>query len=305
MKTAFLFSGQGSQYIGMGQDLYEKEPLVKEYFDKASSILGYDLAEICFNNEELLNQTKYTQPAIFTLSIAILKVLEQKGLSAEVLAGLSLGEYSALVASGSLTFEEGLELVKKRSQLMAAAVEPGKGKMVAVLNTPVQVIEDVCSKISGVSIANYNTPKQIVIGGESQMVDETVNRLREAGVKKIIPLNVSGPFHTPMYASVAKDLRDIFDDMTWQPMKIPVIGNVEAKALLDEKLLDLLSQQVMKPVRFYESIEEFGRMGVERVVEIGPGKTLTSFVKRIDKTIATYNVENIESLQALVDSWEG
>ncbi|OFI46841.1 [acyl-carrier-protein] S-malonyltransferase [Floricoccus penangensis] len=305
MKTAFLFSGQGSQYAGMGLDLYQNESEFRKVFDQASDILGYDLKEIVFTENDLLNETEYTQPAVFTISNGILSILRKNKIEADYVAGLSLGEYSALVASGAIDFSNGLMLVKKRSNLMSAAVPKNFGKMVAVLNTPISIIEQACEQVDGpVSVANYNTPKQIVVGGKSEAVDEFVAILKEDGYKKIIPLNVSGPFHTKVYEPVSRELANIFSEIKWQEMSTPIIGNVQAKIMQKDQLDDLLARQVMSPVRFYQTIDEMINLGVGRFVEIGPGKTLTSFVKKIDKNLETYNIENLKSLQNFLDSYE-
>ncbi|URZ86654.1 ACP S-malonyltransferase [Floricoccus penangensis] len=305
MKTAFLFSGQGSQYAGMGLDLYQNESEFRRVFDQASDILGYDLKEIVFTENDLLNETEYTQPAVFTISNGILSILRKKKIEADYVAGLSLGEYSALVASGAIDFSNGLMLVKKRSNLMSAAVPKNFGKMVAVLNTPISIIEQACEQVDGlVSVANYNTLKQIVVGGESEAVDEFVAILKEEGYKKIIPLNVSGPFHTKVYEPVSRELAKIFSEIEWQEMSTPIIGNVQAKIMQKDQLDDLLARQVMSPVRFYQTIDEMINLGVGRFVEIGPGKTLTSFVKKIDKNLETYNIEDRKSLEIFLDSYE-
>ncbi|MDU4030329.1 MAG: ACP S-malonyltransferase, partial [Enterococcus faecalis] len=201
MKTAILFSGQGAQYQGMGEELYHQEAIVRETFDEASHILGYEMAELCFTENERLNETEYTQPAILTVSVAFYRLLQQKGLTPDVVAGLSLGEYSALVASEALRFSEAVALVQKRGQYMTEAAPQGTGKMVAVMNTDQSLIEEICQKASEkgvVTPANYNTPAQIVIGGEVVAVDYAVELLKEAGAKRLIPLNVSGPFHTAL-----------------------------------------------------------------------------------------------------------
>ena len=193
-KTAFLFAGQGAQYLGMGRDLYDRYPIVKETIDQASQVLGYDLRDLIDKEETKLNQTRYTQPAILATSVAIYRLLKEKGYQPDMVAGLSLGEYSALVASGALDFEDAVALVAKRGAYMEEAAPAGSGKMVAVLNTPVEVIEEACetaSKVGVVTPANYNTPSQIVIGGEVAAVDRAVELLQEAGAKRLIPLNLS------------------------------------------------------------------------------------------------------------------
>ncbi|HGI3458218.1 TPA: ACP S-malonyltransferase [Streptococcus agalactiae] len=295
-KVAFLFAGQGAQKLGMARDLYETFPIVKETFDKASHVLGYDLRELIDKDLDKLNQTKYTQPAILTTSTAIYRlILKEIGLRPDMVAGLSLGEYSALVASGAIRFEDAVVLVARRGQLMEAAAPAGSGKMVAVLNADRQIIEDACKKASQfgiVSTANYNTPKQIVIGGESIAVNAAVEELKQQGVKRLIPLNVSGPFHTALLKPASQKLSDVLDKVHFSVSEIPVIGNTEAQIMKKDDIKSLLARQVMEPVRFDESIETMKKMGMTQVVEIGPGKVLSGFLKKIDSSLSVYSVED-------------
>lgn len=295
-KVAFLFAGQGAQKLGMARDLYETFPIVKETFDKASHVLGYDLRELIDKDLDKLNQTKYTQPAILTTSTAIYRlILKEIGLRPDMVAGLSLGEYSALVASGAIRFEDAVVLVSRRGQLMEAAAPAGSGKMVAVLNADRQIIEDACKKASQfgiVSPANYNTPKQIVIGGESIAVNAAVEELKQQGVKRLIPLNVSGPFHTALLKPASQKLSDVLDKVHFSVSEIPVIGNTEAQIMKKDDIKSLLARQVMEPVRFDESIETMKKMGMIQVVEIGPGKVLSGFLKKIDSSLSVYSVED-------------
>ena len=299
MKTAFLFSGQGAQYVGMGQDLYQQEQSVQETFAEASDVLGYDMTELCFTENDRLNQTEYTQPAILTVSVAFWRLLKEKGLQADALAGLSLGEYSALVASGALDFQTAVALVQKRGKFMANAAPQGVGKMVAVMNTPAETIEAICKEASQVGIvspANYNTPQQIVIGGEVAAVDQAVQLLQAAGAKRMIPLNVSGPFHTKLLEPASKQLAQELAKIEIKDLQVPVISNTTAKPMKQEQVKELLEKQVKSPVRFYESIEQLKQMGIEQMIEIGPGKVLTGFLKKIDKTIAASRVEDAQTL---------
>lgn len=295
-KVAFLFAGQGAQKLGMARDLYETFPIVKETFDKASHVLGYDLRELIDKDLDKLNQTKYTQPAILTTSTAIYRlILKEIGLRPDMVAGLSLGEYSALVASGAIRFEDAVVLVARRGQLMEAAAPAGSGKMVAVLNADRQIIEDACKKASQfgiVSPANYNTPKQIVIGGESIAVNAAVEELKQQGVKRLIPLNVSGPFHTALLKPASQKLSDVLDKVHFSVSENPVIGNTEAQIMKKDDIKSLLVRQIMEPVRFDESIETMKKMGMTQVVEIGPGKVLSGFLKKIDSSLSVYSVED-------------
>ncbi|HFV0232231.1 TPA: ACP S-malonyltransferase [Streptococcus agalactiae] len=295
-KVAFLFAGQGAQKLGMARDLYETFPIVKETFDKASHVLGYDLRELIDKDLDKLNQTKYTQPAILTTSTAIYRlILKEIELRPDMVAGLSLGEYSALVASGAIRFEDAVVLVARRGQLMEAAAPAGSGKMVAVLNADRQIIEDACKKASQfgiVSPVNYNTPKQIVIGGESIAVNAAVEELKQQGVKRLIPLNVSGPFHTALLKPASQKLSDVLDKVHFSVSEIPVIGNTEAQIMKKDDIKSLLARQVMEPVRFDESIETMKKMGMTQVVEIGPGKVLSGFLKKIDSSLSVHSVED-------------
>lgn len=295
-KVAFLFAGQGAQKLGMARDLYETFPIVKETFDKASHVLGYDLRELIDKDLDKLNQTKYTQPAILTTSTAIYRlILKEIELRPDMVAGLSLGEYSALVASGAIRFEDAVVLVARRGQLMEAAAPAGSGKMVAVLNADRQIIEDACKKASQfgiVSPANHNTPKQIVIGGESIAVNAAVEELKQQGVKRLIPLNVSGPFHTALLKPASQKLSDVLDKVHFSVSEIPVIGNTEAQIMKKDDIKSLLARQVMEPVRFDESIETMKKMGMTQVVEIGPGKVLSGFLKKIDSSLSVHSVED-------------
>ncbi|NQP57971.1 ACP S-malonyltransferase [Streptococcus suis] len=303
-KTAFLFAGQGSQTVGMARDLYEYSPIVRETFDQASQILGYDIRDLIDNQEDKLHQTRYTQPAILTTSVAIFRLLEEEGVQPDMVAGLSLGEYSALVASGALAFEDAIALIAKRGEYMETAAPAGTGKMVAVLNTDVKLIEEICSTVTSgiVSPANYNTPAQIVIGGEVAAVDEAVELLKEAGVKRMIPLNVSGPFHTALLKPASDQLALALEQVDFADFRVELVGNTEAKVVKKEDIKSLLTRQVMEPVRFYESIATMQAAGVTKFIEIGPGKVLAGFIKKIDKTAEVVTVEDVASLTDLLTS---
>lgn len=299
MKTAFLFSGQGAQYPKMGEELYHQEAIVRETFEQASTILGYDMAELCFIENERLNQTEYTQPAILTVSTAFWRLLDAQGIEADAVAGLSLGEYTALVASGALDFQTAVALVQKRGRYMANAAPAGVGKMVAVMNTPAETIEQICKEASQAGIvtpANYNTPQQIVIGGEVPAVDKAVELLQAAGTKRVIPLNVSGPFHTALLEPASQQLAQELAQITFDELQVPVISNTTAQPMQQDQIKELLTLQVKSPVRFYESIATLKQLGIQQVIEIGPGKVLSGFMKKIDKEIQTARVEDSQTL---------
>lgn len=303
-KTAFLFAGQGAQYLGMARDLYEQYDVVKATFEEASQVLGYDVRALIDQDEEKLNQTRYTQPAILTTSLAIYRLLAEKGIRPDIVAGLSLGEYSALVAAGALDFKTAVALVAKRGAFMEEAAPAGSGKMVAVLNADVGLIEEACqtaSQLGVVSPANYNTPGQIVIGGDVAAVDKAVELLKEAGVKRLIPLNVSGPFHTALLKPASEQLAQVLAETEFADFQLPLVGNTEADVMEAGRIKELLSRQVMEPVRFYDSIAKMQEAGVTEFIEIGPGKVLSGFMKKIDKSAVVHSVESVETLTALLE----
>ncbi|GAB6692020.1 ACP S-malonyltransferase [Streptococcus uberis] len=307
-KRAFLFAGQGAQRLGMARDFYDAYPMVKDLFDRAEDILGYDLRLLIDTDEEKLNRTRYTQPAILTTSVAIFKVLQSHGLYPDLVAGLSLGEYSALVASGALSFDDALQLVAKRGQFMEDAAPAGSGKMIAVLNTDAKLIEEICEEASSVGVvspANYNTPGQIVIGGETKAVNHALELLKEKGVKRLIPLNVSGPFHTALLEPASKNLSLELAKVKFKDFSLPLVGNTEADIMTKKRIPELLERQVMEPVRFYDSITKLQELGCEEVIEIGPGSVLSGFIKKIDKNLQCTSISDITALRYYFEEKDG
>ncbi len=302
MKTAFIFSGQGAQYAGMGKELYENFPVAKEVFDQADEVLGYSIREICFLDEEKLGETEFAQPAILTMSIAAMRVLEEKGIHADMAAGLSLGEYTAYVASGAMKFEEAVALVQKRGKFMAEAVPSGEGAMYAILGLDTELVEEACREAQekglGLVIpANYNAPGQIVIAGVTKAADEAAELAKAKGAKRAVKLKVSGPFHTPLLAPAAEKLTPELEKMDISPMQIPVFTNVDASRVASEKdIIPILSKQIVSPVRFSTIVENMYNEGADTFIELGPGKSLCGFVKRTVKGVTILNVEDQASL---------
>lgn len=296
-KTAFMFPGQGAQYIGMGKDFYEKEQTAREIFDKAGSITGLDMPFICFTENDKLSITEYTQIAMLTVETAILKVLEERGIRPDVTAGLSLGEYGAIVACGAMRAEEAFAVVRRRGVYMQEAVPEG-GAMAAVLGLSADVIEEVCQNTQGiVSIANYNCPGQIVITGEADAVNRAGEVLKEKGAKRVVPLNVSGPFHSQMLTGAGERLRKDLEKVQISEFSIPYVANLTADYVsTPENIRELLEKQISSPVRWQQSVERMLADGVDTFVEIGPGKTLSSFVKKINRDVTVLNVDKYEDL---------
>ncbi len=304
-KIAFVFSGQGAQYVQMGKNLAESYDIIDETYLKADRALGFSIKEICFiDSENKINQTRYTQPAILTTSVAILNLLKEKGIKPDVVAGLSLGEYTALVAAKAISFEDAVKLVYKRGQIMEESVKDIQGSMVAVLGLNIEKVAEICEKFSQVEVANHNTPTQIVIGGEKSQVEDACQLLIEAKAKRLVPLNVSGPFHTSLLSEASKKLKTELKNYQFSRCDIPVISNVTADILKIEEVKDKLTRQVMSRVRWVESVEKMLELGVDTFIEVGPTKVLSSFIKKIDRNVTAYNVENIDTLNKILEKME-
>lgn len=299
-KTAFLFPGQGAQYVGMGKDFYDTYDICKKTYQLASEASGLDVEQICFMENEQINITEYTQIAMLATEIAILRVVEQLGVKADVAAGLSLGEYGALAAAGVMSDEDLFYTIRKRGIFMQEAVPTG-GAMSAVLGLDAALIEKICEEVDGqVSIANYNCPGQIVITGATEAVQTAAAKLTAAGAKRVVPLKVSGPFHSPMLQYAGQRLAGVLESVTINQPRIPYIANVTADYVTDPVLVkDLLSKQVAASVRWQQSIERMLVDGVDTFLEIGPGKTLSGFMRKINRDVTVINIEKVEDLEKL------
>lgn len=294
-KRAFLFPGQGAQYIGMAKEFYEQLPECKLVFDAAQKASGLDVAALCFEENDKINITEYTQICMLTAEAAILTALESRGYRANVTAGLSLGEYGALLAAKVLTMEDAFALVRKRGIYMQEAVPTG-GAMAAVLGLDAGAIEQACEETEGiVSIANYNCPGQIVITGESEAVAKAGEACSKAGAKRVVPLKVSGPFHSKMLEGAGEKLAKELEQVTVSMPQIPYLSNVTADYVTDsEPVKSLLERQVSSPVRWQQSVERMIADGVEEFVEIGPGKTLSGFMRKINRDVSVSNIDTMD-----------
>ena len=301
-KIAFIYPGQGAQKAGMGKDFYAYNPLAAEIYDKASEILNIDMKALCFEENDLLDQTEYTQAAMVTTCLAMTAVLEEAGLNPDVTAGLSLGEYCAIAAAGGMTTEDAIRLVRKRGILMQNTVPKGEGAMAAVIGAETELIEKCLAPIEDVSIANYNCPGQIVITGRKAAVEQAVEALKAAGVRRCVMLNVSGPFHSPMMIPAGEALDQEMADMQWSELKIPYVTNVTAEYVTDvHETRALLAKQVASSVRWQASMERMIADGVDTFVEIGPGKTLAGFMRKINRNAKVYTVNTVEDAQKVVE----
>lgn len=300
-KIAFIFPGQGVQKTGMGKDFYEKYEEAREVFSKVSAALNMDIPSLCFEPNDKLNLTQYTQVALFTTCLAIEKVVESMGITPKVVAGLSLGEYCALEVAGGLTLEGGAFVVKNRGTFMEEAVPAGIGSMAAILGLDSKVIQEVIQNLENVSIANYNCPGQVVITGLKESVEKASEKLKEAGARRVVPLQVSGPFHSDLLEEAGKKLADILEKVTISDLKIHYVTNVTAKNVTSaEKIKQLLPMQVCNSVKWQQSVLQMISDGVDTFIEIGPGKTLTGFIKKINKEVKTYNIQTVEDLKKVI-----
>ncbi|WP_098747119.1 ACP S-malonyltransferase [Paenibacillus sp. EZ-K15] len=304
-KTAFIFPGQGAQSVGMGKDAYDAVPAVRDLFLAADDQLGFPLSSIIFNGpDEDLKQTVNTQPALLTTSMAYLEAIRGKGIEPDYVAGHSLGEYSALVCAGVLSFEEAVSIVRARGEYMEAAVPGGQGAMAAVLGADREALSELCKSITAeghvVELANMNCPGQIVISGSAQGVAAAAERVKEAGGKRAIPLEVSGPFHSTLMKEAADRLAGKLEQAAFNTPSVPVVANVTARSVEDAAAIrGLLVEQVYSPVLWHDSVEWMIAQGVDTFVEIGPGSVLSGLIKKIDKSVKVINVNSLDSVSSL------
>ena len=307
-KIAFIFPGQGAQYPGMGKDFFETFEAAREVFECAAGVTGLDMEKLVFSGNEELNLTEYTQIAMITVELAMWSVIKEKGLKADICAGLSLGEYAALAASGVMDMADIFRVVRKRGICMQNAYPTG-GAMTAVLGLDNETVDAVCKRVQEekgkpVSVANYNCPGQIVITGEASAVEEAAAGCTAAGAKRALPLNVSGPFHSALLADAAKALAEELKVTAIHTPQIPYYTNVTAQAVTNEEgIRELLAEQICSPVRWQQSVERMIADGAECFIEIGPGKTLAGFMKRINKEVKTYNIGTVEEMEQVLSAF--
>lgn len=300
-KIAFIYPGQGAQKAGMGADFYENSAIAGKMFDKAGEVLQLDMKALCFEENDKLDVTEYTQAALVTTCLAMTRVAEDKGLKPDITAGLSLGEYCAIAAAGGMDDMDAIRLVRKRGILMQNTVPAGEGAMCAVMAMDASAIEKVIETIDGVTIANYNCPGQIVITGRTEAVGIAAEKLKEAGAKCAIMLNVSGPFHSPLLKKAGEELAEELKNTALHTLQIPYVTNVTAEKVDDISVTrELLAEQVSSPVRWMQSMENMIADGVDTFVEIGPGRTLAGFMKKINRDVKVCNISAWEDIEKVV-----
>ena len=297
-KTAFLFPGQGAQKCGMARSFYETDPDAKAVIDRASELLGMDMPELLFTPNDRLDRTEFTQPAMVTAGIAMLQAVAKTGLKPDVCAGLSLGEYEALYAAGAMSADDAVRTVQVRGKLMAEAVPAGVGGMAAVVGAETALVEETIAPIADVWIANYNCPGQIVISGKKEALAQASDALKAAGVRRVLPLNVSGPFHSGLLAEAGEKLGAYLAGVEIRPLVIPYAANFTGAYVTDSaEIVPLPVKQVSGSVRFEQSIRGMLADGVDTFVEIGPGKTIAGFLRKIDREAKVINIETAEDLE--------
>ena len=311
-KLAFIFPGQGSQAAGMGKALADAYPAARAVFAAVDEALGEPLSRLCFEGpDEQLRLTANTQPSILTVSSAAAAVLAERGVRPDLVAGHSLGEYSALVAAGALGPADAARAVRARGTFMQEAVPAGRGAMAAVLGLEPGRVKAICESVEAAtglicSPANYNEPAQTVVAGDAAAVERASAELKAAGARRVLPLPVSAPFHCALMEPVKARLEPVLRQVAWHQPRVPVVTNVEAKANREtERIVPLLLEQVTSPVRWIECVQELVRLGVTRLVEVGPGKVLSGLVRRVDRSVEAYNVEDVDSLEKTLTALQG
>lgn len=299
-RIAFLYPGQGAQEAGMAKDFYENSPEARELFDQASELLDLDLRKLCFEENDLLDKTEYTQAAMVAACLAITGELKKRGLHPDMTAGLSLGEYCAIAAAGGMSDMDAVRTVRARGIFMEHAAPEGTGAMSAILGMENSSVEKVIQEIEGAYIANYNCPGQIVITGEKEAVERAGKALKEAGARRVLPLKVSGPFHSPMMENAGEKLKKVLEEVALKKPSVPYVTNVTAELVTEkEPIRELLVKQVSSPVCWEQSIRNMIAEGVDTFVEIGPGKTLSSFMKKTDRNVTMYRVGTWEEAETV------
>lgn len=299
-KLAFIFPGQGAQKVGMGKDFYENSEAARSFFDHAQEILDFDLKEMCFGEHEELNLTEYTQPCMVSVCLAIVRELKKRGINPDITAGLSLGEYAAVAAAGGMNELDAIKLVRRRGILMQSTVPAGEGAMAAVLGLDAKKIEEILESFENVWIANYNCPGQIVITGLTNEVQQASLALKEAGAKRVVELKVSGPFHSLLLKPAGEALLKEMESMSFSTLQVPYVANATAEIVTDSKKIStFFAKGIYSSVRWQQSIETMLENGVDTFVEIGPGKTLAGFMRKIAPKATVYNVSSFEDAIAL------
>ncbi len=297
-KLAFIYPGQGAQKSGMGADFYENSETARELYDEAGKALDLDMKALCFEENDLLDLTEYTQAALVTTCLAMTRVIREKGIRPDITAGLSLGEYAAIAAAGGMEELDAVRLVRTRGILMQNTVPSGEGAMCAVIGMKTEQIEDVLKGREDVSVANYNCPGQIVITGRTSAVEEAQEALKEAGARRTVMLNVSGPFHSPLLIPAGEALWKELEKTAFSKLQIPYVTNVHAETVHDiSQTKELLKKQVSSPVKWMQSMDHMIAEGTDTFVEIGPGKTLTGFMKKINREVKVYNISTWEDVE--------
>lgn len=301
MKIGFLFPGQGAQSVGMGKDLYDEYEEYRNVYEKIKKYTGLDVANLTFNSsEDVLSQTKNTQICILSMSLAILELLKKENIKPVASCGLSLGEYSALINSGAISFEDGVKIVKKRGELMQELCPEGNWSMLAILGLDEANVLNVCNEVKCgfVAPANFNCPGQIVISGEKEAVLDAMEKAKELGAKRVIELKTSGPFHTKMLEKASIELKKELENININSFKNKVIKNIDGKEYsIDDDIKNILSEHIINPVKFEQSLQTMIDMGIDTFIEVGPGKTLSGFVKKISRDLNVYNINNVDSLK--------